>query len=70
MSNEKREALLLRAIVVTGHNALARTPPDAREAVEDRIDELLADLEATVIRDGGNQAIIDAIEAHRRRIRE
>jgi hypothetical protein len=69
MANDKRQELLLRAIVISGRSALARTPPESREAVEDKVDELLADLEETVIRDGGNEAILAAIGAHRRRIR-
>jgi len=34
--------------------------------VQDRIDDLLARLEEVVIRDGGNERILGAIEAERR----
>ena len=64
--------MAFRTIVVSGRAALRHHPPgDAeRRAIQDRIDELLADLEQFVIRDGGNPTILQAIEDERRRLFE
>jgi hypothetical protein len=71
MSDTLREALELRAIRVSALAALSKAMPvDVRDGVQDRADELLADLEARVIRDGGNEEVLAAIEATRREIRE
>jgi hypothetical protein len=70
VSDTAREALALRAIVVSGRAALRTTSDAEREAVQDRIDELLAQLEEIVIRNGGNEAILAAIEAERRSMRD
>ena len=43
--------------------------PEAGERIKDRTDELLADLESIVIHDGGDEAILPAIERERRRLR-
>jgi uncharacterized protein YecE (DUF72 family) len=67
MPEETREALRLRTIVVSGRAALAKTPPEARRLVEGRIDALLAELEESVRRAGGDPAILAAIAEHRRR---
>jgi hypothetical protein len=71
MSDKQREAMMLRSIRVSALTAL-RKPMTAenREAVTDRADNLLAELEAHVIRDGGDEAILAAIEQTRRDIRE
>ena len=47
--------LALRTIVVSGRAALLKTAsPDRQERITDRVTELLAELEAAVIRDGAN----------------
>jgi hypothetical protein len=68
VSDVARKLIALRTIAVSGRSALARAQDDAtREAVLDRIDALLADLEGVVIRDGGNEQVLAAIEAERMR---
>lgn len=71
MGDKEREALALRAIAVSGRAALSKARhPDEVERLTGRIDDLLAELEAIVIRDGGDERILAAIEAERRRIHE
>ena len=70
MGNTKRQELALRAIVVSGRAALGRAQPHDVELIMRRVDELLAELEEIVIRDGGDQRILAAIEAERRRLHE
>jgi hypothetical protein len=70
MSNREREERALRTIVVSAHSALRTAAPEAGERIKDRTDELLADLESIVIRDGGNESILSAIEHERRRLRD
>jgi hypothetical protein len=70
MSNREREERALRTIVVSAHSALRTAARQAGERIKDRTDELLADLEGTVIRDGGDASILSAIERERRRFRD
>jgi hypothetical protein len=41
-----------------------------KERIKNRTDDLLAQLEAAVIRDGGDREVLDAIEVARRELRE
>ena len=71
MGDKAREALQLRSIRVSARSALSKAYSiDIKEAIKDRADDLLADLEANVIRDGGDEQIIAAIDATRRELRE
>ena len=55
--------MALRAIVVSGRAALLKTSePRDREAIRDRVTELLARLEDAVIRDGADAEILKRIE--------
>ena len=70
MSDVEREALLLRTIRVSALAALKKLMTvEDRDALRDRADALLADLEEQVIRDGANEAILLAIDETRREIR-
>ena len=68
MSNTEREARALRTIVVSARSALRTATPSGRERIRERTDELLADLESMVIRDGGDESILAAIELERMRL--
>jgi hypothetical protein len=71
MGDKQREALALRAIAVSGRAALNKTThPEEVARIADRVDDLLAELESIVIRDGGDEQILAAIEAERRRLRQ
>ncbi len=69
MADKHREALKLRAIVVSTRAALLKGEP---AQVKERSDSLMADLESNVIRDGadadGNAEILADIEAARREL--
>ena len=63
------ELLDLRSIVVSGRAALLKTAsPDGRERIKDRVTELLAELEAAVIRDGANPEVLARLEEARRAV--
>ena len=71
MGNKRRELLELRAIVVSGRAALLKTPAaDDRDLIKDRLTELLAQLEATVIRDGADAEVLARLDAARREVWE
>ncbi len=70
MPDSKRQALALKAVIVSGRAALRDTAGPERQRVHDRIDELLARLEEMMIRDGGDDEVLAAIRAERRRIRD
>lgn len=71
MGNTQREHLALRAIVVSGRAALLKTPgADDRESLKNRITELLAQLEETVIRDGADAGVLALLEEARREVWE
>lgn len=71
MGDKEREALALRAIAVSGRAALRKAAdPEAIARIVDRVDDLLAELGAIVIRDGGDEQILGAIETERRRLQE
>lgn len=71
MSGTEREQLQLRAIRISTHSALAKTyRDDIKEAIKDRADELLSNLESIVQRQGGDEAMLAAIASVRREIRE
>ena len=69
MGDKHREALKLRAIVVSTPGAL-RKPTNDPGQVRERSDHLMADLESEVIRDGADAEIIANIEAARRELWE
>lgn len=69
MSDKSNEELALRTIVVSGRSALGKIDdPDERERIQERIHELLADLEAVVIRDGADEELLAQIEHKRRQL--
>ena len=71
MGNTRRELLALRAIVVSGRAALRDTADaDDREILKDRISELLAGLEESVIRDGADAEVLALLKDARRDVRE
>lgn len=71
MGDKQREALALRTIAVSGRVALGKARhADEMARITDRVDDLLAELEGRVIRDGGDEQILAAIEAERRRLHE
>jgi hypothetical protein len=65
MTDKQREAFELRAIRVSTASALLKGDP---ERVKERSDQLLAELEAKVIRDGADEEILASIEATRREL--
>jgi hypothetical protein len=65
VTDKQREALELRAIVVSTRAALRKGD---RARVMERSDELLADLESKVIRDGADAEILASIETARREL--
>lgn len=67
MPNKHREALKLRTIVVSTRAAILKGDP---AQVRDRSDNLMADLESNVIRDGADAEILANIEAARRELWE
>lgn len=67
MTGKHREALELRAIVVSTRAALLKGDP---VQVRERSDGLMADLEAKAIRDGADAEILANIEAARRQLWE
>jgi hypothetical protein len=71
MGDKRRELLALRAIVISGRAAMLKTPsPDARQRIRDRVTQLLAQLEAAVIRDGANPEVLALLEEARRDVWE
>lgn len=69
MSDKQREERALRTIVVSGRAALAKANDGAeRERIQDRVHELLADLEDMVIHDGADEEMLAAIERKRRQL--
>jgi len=69
VGDTQRELLRLRAIVVSGRNALRKTTTsEGGELVKDRVTELLAQLEEAVIRDGGDPEVLARIEDARRQV--
>jgi hypothetical protein len=70
VTEKEREARRLRVIRVSSLSALAKPmSPENRHALQDRADDLLARLEEAVIRDGGDEEILGAIEQTRRDVR-
>lgn len=70
MSDKARELLELRAIKISARSALSRPyDDDVKERIKDRADDLLAQLEAAVLRDGGSEEVLEAIDAARRELR-
>jgi len=69
MSDMARDRLKLRAIDISTRSALAKSRSEAvKQRVKDRADELLAQLEATVMPEGGNEEVLAAIESARREL--
>jgi hypothetical protein len=67
MPDRERTDLQLRAIRVSAHAALASHRGDGVDDwIRSRTMELLAALEAAVLRDGGDEDILAAIEVARR----
>ena len=67
MGDKRRELLALRAIVVSGRAGLnkSREATD-RERIKDRVTELLAKLEAAVIRDAADPEVLARLDEARR----
>ena len=65
MADKHREALKLRAIVVSTRAALLKGDP---AQVRERSDSLMADLESKVVHDGADAEILANIEAARREL--
>lgn len=66
MSDRSREELALRTIVVSGRSALKKARDDEeRQRIQERVHELLADLESMVIRDGSDEKLLALIERKR-----
>ena len=71
MGDKQRQLLRLRAIVVSGNNALRKTTSsDGRELVKKRIAALLAELEEVVIRDGAEPELLARVDEARREVWE
>jgi len=71
VSEKQREERALRTIVVSARAALAKADsPEAKERIQDRVHELLADLEEHVMGDGADPNMLAAIEQKRRQLYE
>lgn len=69
MADKRREVTALRTIVVSGRAALARaTAPADRERIQDRVHDLLAELEQQVVGEGADKELLAAIERKRRQL--
>ena len=69
MGDKRRELLALRVIIVSGRAALLKTHDvDGRERIKDRLTELLARLEAAVIRDGADAEVLARLDDARRAV--
>ena len=67
MSDKKREALELRAIKVSTRSALAHSESDKdRDRIKTMSTELLGRLQESVLRDGADPEMIEAVEEARR----
>jgi hypothetical protein len=67
MTDKDREALKLRAIVVSTRAALRKS--DSSQ-IRERSDHLMADLESNAVRDGADAEILANIAAARRQLWE
>lgn len=66
MGNKRREALAFRAITVSAGAAIRKASTLLEvESITQRADDLLADLAAAIVRDGGDAGVLKSIE-HRR----
>ena len=66
MGDKPRELLSLRAIVVSGRNALDKArDPDDRQRIKAHVPELLAQLELAFIRDGADTEVLGRLEEAR-----
>jgi hypothetical protein len=69
MSEKQNEERALRTIVVSARSALRTARNDEeRERIQDRVHDLLSELEAIVIRDGADPTLLERIEQKRRRL--
>lgn len=69
MGDNRRQAFALRAITVSGRAAISKArTPDEIEAITDRMDVLMSDLESSLLRDGGDEETLAAIGRERRQI--
>ena len=69
MSDKGNEERALRTIVVSARSALRVARSDEeRERIQDRVHDLLAELEQIVIRDGADPELLETIERKRRRL--
>jgi hypothetical protein len=67
MSDKKREVLELKAIQVSTRSALAKAGSDQdRDGIKTMSTELLGRLEGSVLRDGADPEMIEAVEDARR----
>ena len=61
----------LRAITVSARAALAHATDEAQRArIRDRADELLAELERSVLLDGADPAVLRSVQRERHTLRE
>lgn len=68
MTDTQRQRLALRTIVISSRAARRHTRGDDLEPLRARTHDLLAKLEETVIRDGGDPTVLADIERERRRL--
>ncbi len=69
MADKRREVTALRSIVVSGRAALASaTAPADRERIQDRVHDLLAELEQQVVGEGADKELLAAIGRQRRQL--
>jgi hypothetical protein len=67
IGDKGHELLAIQAVVISGRNALAKTPElEDRERIKDRIRELLGQLAEGFIRDGADAEVLARLEEARR----
>ena len=67
IGDNRRELLAIRAVVISGRNALGKTPdPEDREGIKHRLPELLGQLEEGFIRHGADAEVLARLEVARR----
>ena len=66
MGDKRRQALALRGITVSGRAAISKAGArEEIEAITERMDVLLKDLESSLLRDGGDEETLAAIKRER-----
>ena len=70
MGNKRRETLAFRVITVSAGAAIRKASTLREvESITRRADDLLADLAATIVRDGGDAGVLASIKHRRMRPR-